>query len=52
LGIVLVATWALPAKTALAWLVSAGVLGAGAFSVFEARAGWCALRAMGFRTKI
>ena len=24
----------------------------GAFAVFEARAGWCAVRAMGFKTKM
>ena len=27
-------------------------LAGGAFAVFEARAGWCAVRAMGFRTPL
>ncbi|MGD0463338.1 MAG: hypothetical protein ABSB74_12710 [Tepidisphaeraceae bacterium] len=36
----------------LAWIL-ASLLGiAGAFAVFEARAGWCALRAMGIKTRI
>ena len=29
-----------------------GVGIAGAFQIFEARAGWCAIRAMGFRTRL
>jgi len=34
------------------WWVAAGALaGMGAFSVFEARAGWCVVRAMGFKTR-
>jgi len=51
--------------TVLAILVIAGVLSSnlwwypvaaitfgGAFSIFEARAGWCVIRAMGFKTPI
>ena len=51
--------------TVLAILVIAGVLSSnlwwypvaaitfgGAFSIFEARAGWCVVRAMGFKTPI
>ena len=36
------------------WLwIAGGLLAAGgAFSIFEARAGWCVVRAMGFRTRI
>jgi hypothetical protein len=35
------------------WWVVAGLLaGMGGFAIFEARAGWCALRAMGFKTRI
>ena len=38
--------------TGLGWWIAAGVLAAlGAFAIFEARAGWCAMRAMGIRTK-
>ncbi len=51
-GVLLLFAWALPAGTAVAWLVSLGVLVLAAFSVFEARAGWCALRAMGFHTRL
>jgi len=32
------------------WLVVAAVAGAGAFGVFEYRAGWCLMRALGVRT--
>jgi hypothetical protein len=51
-GLVLVFAWAIPSGTALAWYVTASILAAGAFAIFEARAGWCALRAMGVRTRI
>jgi len=35
------------------WWVGVGVLVlAGGFGVFEARAGWCAVRAMGFKTPV
>ncbi len=34
------------------WLAPAGFLVGGAFSLFEARMGWCAVRALGIRTKI
>jgi len=52
LGAILVPAWALPAGTPLAWIVTGGVLLGAAFSVFEARAGWCVVRAMGFRTPV
>ncbi len=40
--------------TGLAWLwyPSAGLAAGGGFILFEAFSGWCALRAMGFKTKI
>ena len=38
--------------TTLGWLVTAASLGGGAFTIWEARMGWCVIRAMGFRTKI
>ena len=34
------------------WLAVAAAGAGGAFQVFEARAGWCALRAMGWRTPV
>lgn len=36
----------------LAWVIVAGLSFAGGFSVFEARAGWCAVRAIGFKTPV
>lgn len=50
-AVILALAWALPTGSTLAWVVAAVVAGAGAFSLFEARAGWCAVRAMGFRTR-
>ncbi|MCC5830534.1 MAG: hypothetical protein JJU36_13895 [Phycisphaeraceae bacterium] len=35
-----------------AWWVGGGFLAGAAFTIYEARAGWCALRAMGIRTPI
>jgi hypothetical protein len=44
--------WGWPTGSRLAWIL-ASVLGiGGAFTVFEARAGWCVLRAMGIKTRI
>jgi hypothetical protein len=34
------------------WYAVAAVTFGGAFSIFEARAGWCVVRAMGFKTPI
>ncbi|MDE0857155.1 MAG: hypothetical protein OSA38_01125 [Candidatus Poseidoniaceae archaeon] len=34
------------------WMITAGALFGGAFAIFEARAGWCVLRAMGIRTPL
>ena len=34
------------------WLLPAGLIAGGAFSIFEAWIGWCAVRALGFRTKL
>ncbi len=33
------------------WAVAGALLLLGAFGVFEARAGWCVVRAMGFQTR-
>ena len=38
--------------TPLGWLATAASLGGGAFTIWEARMGWCVVRAMGFKTKI
>ena len=51
-GIAAAALWALPSGSAWAWIVSVAAIVGGAFAIFEARAGWCALRAMGIKTPI
>ena len=50
LGAVLCLLWARPAGTWWAWLISVACVAGGGFAVFEARAGWCVLRAVGIRT--
>jgi uncharacterized membrane protein HdeD (DUF308 family) len=50
LGVVALLVWALPTNSVWAWIVTAILLLGGAFSVFEARAGWCIVRAMGIKT--
>ena len=42
--------WALPSGSVLAWAAVVVCVIGGAFSLFEAWAGWCGVRAMGFRT--
>jgi len=44
--------WALPSGSWPSWVVTGALALGGAFSVFEARTGWCVARAMGFRTRI
>jgi hypothetical protein len=44
--------WPLRTGSAGGWLLAAALAAGGAFSVFEARAGWCVVRALGFRTRI
>jgi hypothetical protein len=34
------------------WYAVIGALLGGAFAIFEARAGWCVIRAMGFKTPL
>jgi hypothetical protein len=36
----------------LPWLVGGGVVAGGLFSWFEANRGWCAARALGFKTRV
>jgi hypothetical protein len=52
IGLVLLFAWALPTGSSPAWLVTVSVIIGGGFAIFEARAGWCAVRAMGFRTPL
>jgi len=44
--------WPLRSGSTTGWFLAAALAAGGAFSLFEARAGWCAVRAMGFRTRI
>ncbi len=34
------------------WLIPLGIIGGGAFVIFEAWTGWCVVRALGFRTPL
>ena len=52
IGVVLLFVWALPTNSIIAWSATIACLLGGAFMIFEARAGWCAIRAMGFKTPI
>ncbi len=52
IGIVLMLAWALPIGGQVPWTVAIVTLVFGAFQIFEARAGWCVVRAMGFKTRV
>jgi membrane-bound ClpP family serine protease len=52
IGLILIILWAFRAGDALSWATSLACLLIGLFCIFEARAGWCALRAMGIKTKL
>ena len=51
IGLILLFAWALGSGSTLAWIVTVVCLLSAALAIFEARAGWCVVRAMGFRTK-
>ena len=36
----------------LAWWAVVGSIAGGSFAIWEARAGWCVVRAMGFKTPV
>jgi hypothetical protein len=44
--------WAAPAGSAARWIVVAALFVLGIFGLFEAAVGWCAMRAMGFKTRM
>ena len=52
LGLVLCFIWARTLGGTLAWGVTVACWLSGAFLLYEARAGWCALRALGFKTPV
>jgi len=51
LGVLGVVFWAWPGGGWVAWLVSGVLIGLGGFGIFEARTGWCVVRAMGVKTR-
>lgn len=50
IGVAVAIVWAWPEGRIWQWVVAIGCVLGGAFAVFEARAGWCVVRAMGFKT--
>ena len=51
-GISLMFAWASRTGSTLAWAISIALVIGGAFAIFESRAGWCVIRAMGIKTWI
>jgi uncharacterized membrane protein HdeD (DUF308 family) len=52
IGLAIIAFWAARNDSVWPWVLAALAIISGGFSIFEARKGWCALRAMGIKTKI
>jgi hypothetical protein len=52
IGLLIGVFWGFVGGSNTGWAVAAALLAAGGFMIFEARAGWCVLRAMGIWTKI
>jgi uncharacterized membrane protein HdeD (DUF308 family) len=51
-GIILIFTWARGSNSVWPWVLSGALAVSGAFAIFEARAGWCVVRAIGFKTPV
>ena len=51
-GAALTIWWAWGSGSVLRWCIAGACIAMGAFAIFEARAGWCAIRAMGFKTRM
>lgn len=51
-ALALAALWAWPTRDWVRWGAVGLLVLMGSFTLFEARAGWCVVRAMGFKTKI
>ena len=49
-ALVMIIAWMIGSM--IAWAISIVLILSGVFTIFEARAGWCAVRAMGFKTRI
>jgi uncharacterized membrane protein len=52
IGIIVMFAWTIRAGGIAAWLITIGLILGGAFAIFESRAGWCVMRAMGFKTPL
>ena len=50
-GLTLLIIWALRTGSHAGWFASILLILIGAFMIFEGRNGWCALRAMGMKTR-
>jgi hypothetical protein len=51
-GLTLLFLWAWRTGSHAGWATSIVMMLGGAFMIFEARKGWCALRAMGMKTPV
>jgi hypothetical protein len=51
-GLILLFLWGMRTGSQIGWITSIAMVVGGAFMIFEARKGWCALRAMGMRTPV
>ena len=51
-GLTLLFLWAWRTGSHAGWITSIAMILGGAFMIFEARKGWCALRAMGMKTPV
>lgn len=52
MGAIVAWRWAAPGGSAARWIVVAALFVMGIFAFFEAAIGWCAMRAMGFKTRM
>jgi hypothetical protein len=52
LAVLLAWFWAVPDRSVPGWTVSSLCAAGGGFAIFEARAGWCVMRAIGFKTRL
>jgi hypothetical protein len=51
-GLLFMILWAWRTGSHIGWITSIAMILVGAFMIFEARKGWCVVRAMGFKTPI
>lgn len=51
-GFTMLFFWALRTGSHAGWFTAIALIAAGGFMIFEAWNGWCALRAMGMKTRV